>query len=122
MYLSIVSPVYKAEKILPVLVQRLEAALSNFTDSFEIVLVDDGSPDQSWDVLAQLAQEKKYIKAIRLSRNFGQHNAIHAGLEAATGEWIVVMDCDLQDQPEEIEEMLSIAHNDVKSKLIKSIW
>ena len=84
--------------------------------------MDDGSPDQSWDVLAQLAQEKKYIKAIRLSRNFGQHNAIHAGLEAATGEWIVVMDCDLQDQPEEIEEMLSIAHNDVKSKLIKSIW
>ncbi len=101
-HLSVVSPVYRAEKILPVLVQRISDAALTITRDFEIVLVDDFSPDNSWAVIEQLAQENKAVKGIKLSRNFGQHYAITAGLDNAKGEWIVVMDCDLQDRPEEI--------------------
>lgn len=101
-HLSVVSPVYRAEKILPVLVQRISDAALTITRDFEIVLVDDFSPDNSWAVIEQLAQENKTVKGIKLSRNFGQHYAITAGLDNAKGEWIVVMDCDLQDRPEEI--------------------
>lgn len=101
-HLSIISPVYRAEKILPVLVQRITQAVSAITNDFEIVLVDDRSPDNSWDVIEALASDNPQIKAIRLSRNFGQHYAITAGIDHAKGEWIVVMDCDLQDRPEEI--------------------
>lgn len=101
-HLSVVSPVYRAEKILPVLVQRISDAALTITRDFEIVLVDDFSPDNSWAMIEQLAQENKAVKGIKLSRNFGQHYAITAGLDNAKGEWIVVMDCDLQDRPEEI--------------------
>ncbi len=101
-HLSVVSPVYRAEKILPVLVQRISDAALTITRDFEIVLVDDFSPDNSWAVIEQLAKENKAVKGIKLSRNFGQHYAITAGLDNAKGEWIVVMDCDLQDRPEEI--------------------
>ncbi len=101
-HLSIVSPVYRAEKILPALVQRITDAVKPITDEFEIVLVDDFSPDHSWAVIEQLAEDNPRIKGIKLSRNFGQHYAITAGLDHARGEWVVVMDCDLQDRPEEI--------------------
>ncbi len=110
-HLSIVSPVYSAEKILPVLVQRITQAVSAITSDFEIVLVDDRSPpDNSWAVIEGLALENPAIKGIRLSRNFGQHYAITAGLDHAKGEWIVVMDCDLQDRPEEIPALYQKAH------------
>ncbi|MBU1368089.1 MAG: glycosyltransferase family 2 protein [Bacteroidetes bacterium] len=102
LHLSLVSPVYRAEKILPVLVQRISDAVKPITSDFEIILVDDCSPDNSWAVIEALAKENSAIKAIKLSRNFGQHYAITAGLDHAKGEWIVVMDCDLQDRPEEI--------------------
>ena len=107
--ISVVSPVYKAEKILPELVKRINAAVSKITDSFEIILVEDGGPDNSWQVLQQLCIVHKHIKAIKLSRNFGQHYAITAGIDHAKGDWVVVMDCDLQDQPEEIEKLYSEA-------------
>ena len=110
LHLSIVSPVYSAEKILPVLVQRITQAVSAITSDFEIVLVDDRSPDNSWAVIEGLALENPAIKGIRLSRNFGQHYAITAGLDHAKGEWIVVMDCDLQDRPEEIPALYQKAH------------
>ena len=100
--ISVVSPVYRAEAILPELVSRLENALDSMGVSFEIVLVDDCSPDSSWTVLKGLAQEHPSLKIYRLSRNFGQHYAITAGLGLAKGRWVVVMDCDLQDRPEEI--------------------
>lgn len=81
----------------------------SITPDFEIILVEDGSPDCSWDrVLEQCAKDAR-VKGIKLSRNFGQHNAITAGLTAARGEWIVVMDCDLQDRPEEIYKLYSRA-------------
>ncbi len=111
MHISIVSPVYKAPKILPELLVRLEKSLFEITDSFEIILVDDGCPWDSWTVIEELSKKYSFIKGIKLSRNFGQHYAITAGLDYAIGDWIVVMDCDLQDQPEEIRKLYNQAQN-----------
>jgi dolichol-phosphate mannosyltransferase len=104
-HLSIVSPVYRAEKIIPELVARIEKTVTKITDDFEIILVEDCGPDNSWEVIEKISQDKIYLKGIKLSRNFGQHYAITCGLDHAHGEWVVVMDCDLQDQPEEIEKL-----------------
>jgi glycosyltransferase involved in cell wall biosynthesis len=102
MKISVVTPIYKSELIIPELVKRLTDVLSaNFPD-YEIILVNDGSPDNSWNIIQSLAKENNRIIGIQLSRNFGQHHAITAGLSKSTGDWIVVMDCDLQDRPEEI--------------------
>ena len=92
MHISVVSPVYKGPKILPELVTRLERSLSEITDSFEVILIDDGCPWDSWSVIEALSKDFKFIKGIKLSRNFGQHNAITAGLDHLTGDWIIVMD------------------------------
>jgi dolichol-phosphate mannosyltransferase len=107
--LSVVSPVYRAEAILPALVDRLEAVLGRLGCGYEIVLVDDRSPDGAWRVLERLAAERERLVCVRLSRNFGQHYAIQAGLDVARGEWVVVMDCDLQDRPEDIPALLAAA-------------
>lgn len=101
-HISVVSPVYKAEYLLNELVMRLHQSLSVITADYEIILVDDGSPDQSWKLIEQLCISDTRIKGIKLSRNFGQHYAITAGLDHVIGEWVIVMDCDLQDRPEEI--------------------
>ena len=108
-HLSIVSPVYKAEKIIPVLVERIGKAVSIIDENYEIILVEDCSPDNSWKVIEQIASVNPRVKGIKLSRNFGQHNAITAGLTYASGQWVVVMDCDLQDQPEEIVKLYNKA-------------
>jgi len=102
MHLSIVSPVYRAEKMIDELVNRLTTELSKITNDYEIILVDDCGPDNSWQKIEERSAKDARVKGIRLSRNFGQHHAITAGLDFSTGEWIVVMDCDLQDRPEEI--------------------
>jgi dolichol-phosphate mannosyltransferase len=107
--ISIVSPVYKAKNIIPLLVNRIENSVCKITPDYEIILVEDGSPDNSWQVIENVARNNSKIKGIKLSRNFGQHPAIIAGLSEAKGEWIVVMDCDLQDQPEEIEKLYNKA-------------
>lgn len=78
-------------------------------EHYEIILIDDYSPDNSWAEIERLASIHPEIKGIKLSRNFGQHYAITAGLDAAKGEWVVVMDCDLQDKPEEIPNLLAKA-------------
>jgi len=109
-FMSVVSPIYKAEVILPVLVERLIRSLSLITDNFEIILVCDGSPDNSWAVMTKLAEQHSCLIVVKLSRNFGQHYAMTAGLDLARGEWTVVMDCDLQDQPEEIHRLLEKAN------------
>ncbi len=108
-HISVVSPVYMAEAILPELVDRIQKAVSEITNDFEIILVEDGSPDNSWEMIEKLASDNKLLKGIRLSRNFGQHYAITAGLDHAKGEWVIVMDCDLQDRPEEITRLHSKA-------------
>lgn len=100
--ISIVSPVYKAEKILDKLVSEIQKVMKVIDVDYEIILVDDRSPDNSWEKMKELATKNETVKSIRLSRNFGQHPTIMAGLSKANGEWIVVMDCDLQDQPKEI--------------------
>ena len=92
MELSVVSPVYMAERILPELCRRLDAVLSQATDSYEIILVCDGSPDNSWAVMESLAREYSHLVVVNLSRNFGQHYALTAGMDLAIGEWTVVMD------------------------------
>lgn len=107
--LSIVSPVYQAENMLPELVRRIQASLVALTEDYEIILVDDRGPDNSWSRIQEQATRDPRVHGVRLSRNFGQHNAITAGLEQARGEWIVVMDCDLQDQPEEIPALYRYA-------------
>ena len=107
--ISIVSPVYRAKKIIPLLVNRIENSVSKITSDYEIILVEDGCPDNSWQIIENVARNNSKIKGIKLSRNFGQHPAIMAGLSEAKGEWIVVMDCDLQDQPEEIEKLYNKA-------------
>jgi glycosyltransferase involved in cell wall biosynthesis len=104
-HLSIVSPVYRAEDCLPELYRRLVAVAEKITPDFELVLVEDRGPDGSWRVLEQLAAADRRVKSLRLSRNCGQHYAITAGLDHAEGDWVVVMDCDLQDPPEEIETL-----------------
>lgn len=109
--LSIVSPVYRAERLVDLLVRRIKESLINITDNYEIILVDDCSPDNSWRKIKEVAKEDPRIKGIRLSRNFGQHYAISAGLDQSIGEWIVVMDCDLQDQPEEILKLYQKAQS-----------
>lgn len=107
--ISVVSPVYRAENIVPKLVERIKHALEKITSEYEIILVEDCGPDNSWAAIEKECQQNKNVKGIQLSRNFGQHYAITAGLDHCSGDWIVVMDCDLQDQPEEIEKMLNHA-------------
>ncbi|MFZ6050956.1 glycosyltransferase family 2 protein [Halocola ammonii] len=103
--ISIVSPVYMGESLLNELVDRVRDSVIQIVDNFELILVEDGSPDHSWEVIEELSEKYPEIKGIKLSRNFGQHYAITAGLDHAQGEWVVVMDCDLQDRPEEIERL-----------------
>jgi len=103
--ISVVSPVYGCADCLRELVARLQSALSAIGETWEIVLVDDASPDAAWPVARELGAADRRIKAVALSRNFGQHHAISAGLDCASGDWVVVLDCDLQDRPEEIAKL-----------------
>ena len=100
--ITVISPVYQAERIVSELVNRIVIALEKITDDYEIILVDDHSSDASWSEIVKLTKNQTNLKGIKLSRNFGQHYAITCGLDHARGEWLVVMDCDLQDRPEEI--------------------
>lgn len=109
MKLTIVSPVYKAHNITNELIRRIIKSVEEITTDYEIILVDDACPDNSWEEIEKAALTNPKIKGIKLSRNFGQHYAITAGLDHATGDWVVVMDCDLQDQPEEIPNLYNKA-------------
>ena len=103
--ISVVIPVYRAEPLVAELLKQLTAELMGITSRYEIILVEDRSPDNSWMEIQKALKIYKNVKAVRLSRNFGQHHAISAGLSLAEGEWVVVMDCDLQDQPSEISKL-----------------
>lgn len=105
MLLSVVSPVYRAELQLEELVERIKFSVESLQLDFEIILVNDHSPDQSWAKIVELSKKYSFVKGVKLSRNFGQHYAITAGLDQAKGDWVVVMDCDLQDRPEEIPNL-----------------
>lgn len=107
--LSVVVPVYRCAASLRELHRRLTESLEWTGGSYELVLVEDRGPDESWKVLRELARSDPHVRSFRLSRNFGQHAAITAGLSRSRGRWVVVMDCDLQDPPEEIRRLYAKA-------------
>jgi glycosyltransferase involved in cell wall biosynthesis len=107
--LSVVVPVYGCGGCLDALYDRLTASVSQMTERYELVLVDDRSIDDGWSVLQRLARADARVRALRLSRNFGQDAAITAGLSEARGAWVVVMDCDLQEGPEDIPRLWTAA-------------
>ena len=106
---SIISPVYQAADSVAELVRRLHEAIGMLTPDYEIILVDDRSTDGSWAGIQEQARLDTRVRGLRLSRNFGQHRAITAGLDCCRGEWVVVLDCDLQDRPEEIPALYAAA-------------
>lgn len=114
MTISVVSPIYKGEKMLDSLVSRNTAVLKQMIadgqiDDYEIVLVNDASPDNSWEKMKEICSRDTHIVGINLSRNFGQPYAVTAGCTFAIGDYVVIMDCDLQDRPEEIPNLFAKA-------------
>lgn len=110
--ISVVSPVYGCRDVLTELAKRVEEAFQNESFAWELVLVDDRGPDQPWPVIEELSATNPRIRGIRLARNHGQHLAIWAGLEAARGDFVAVIDCDLQDDPAVIPELYRKAMQD----------
>jgi len=108
-HISVVIPVYEAENCLDELYLRLKTTLEVITTEFEIVLVEDCGGDNSWQIIEKLATTDPRVRGIQFSRNFGQHYGITAGLDYCKGDWVVVMDCDLQDRPEEISRLYTKA-------------
>jgi glycosyltransferase involved in cell wall biosynthesis len=108
-FISVVVPVYQAENLVRELVEKIFLAAKLVSKDFEIILVEDGGIDRSWEAIQRACTEFPGIHGVKLSRNFGQHYAISAGLSLAKGKWVVVMDCDLQDQPSEIPKMIAKA-------------
>ncbi len=117
---SVVVPVYNNEASLDELVRRLVAVLERRSAPYEIVLVDDGSADESWKIITRNARENDRVVGLHLSRNFGQQPATRAGLHRATGDITVLMDADLQDQPEEIPAMVEALTDDVD--IVVTTW
>lgn len=105
--ISLVIPCYNEEEVLPELRRRLQDMVKQYSCPIEVVLVDDGSKDATWPLIQQYAGEDRFIKAIRLSRNFGHQTAITCGLDQTQGEVIVILDADLQDPPELIPAMIA---------------
>lgn len=105
-YLSAVIPVYNDEEVLHELIERLKPALVKLAERFEIILIDDGSADQSWKIIRELCDRHTEVTGIKLARNFGQQGAIKAGLDHSNGDYIVIMDSDLQDRPEDIHKLI----------------
>ena len=104
-HLSIVVPVFNEASLIGELVKRVKANAQLISDDFELILVDDGSQDKTWELIENEANKEKRVKGLKFSRNFGHHYAITAGLHNASGEWVVVMDGDLQDRPEVIPDL-----------------
>ena len=107
--LSVVVPVFGCAGCLDALYERLTRSVAEVTDNWELVFIDDRSVDGGWEVLRRLARADERVRALRLSRNFGQDAAITAGLAGARGDWAVVMDCDLQESPEDIPRLWAAA-------------
>lgn len=107
--ISIVVPVYKSQDCIEALVNRVEECLSEF--EFELILVNDGSPDKSWVKIKKAGESRKWLKGINLRKNAGQDNAIMAGFSKANGEYIIVMDDDLQHDPDDIPKLVQELEN-----------
>ncbi len=105
--ISLVIPCYNEEDVLPELRRRLQELVAQYSCPVEVVLVDDGSKDSTWPLLQSYAKEDPFVKAVRLSRNFGHQTAITCGLDQTRGEVVVILDADLQDPPELIPQMIA---------------
>lgn len=120
-YISIISPIYRANEIIFELVSQIEESIVKVTSNYEIILVEDGSPDSSWESMVKASDKNKNIKLIKLSRNFGQHNAICAGMEAASGDYAILMDCDLQHDPKYFVQLYEQIKNGYEIVYTKTI-
>lgn len=109
MHISVVTPVYGCRAALPELHRRLTDVLQKISHDYEIIMVDDNCPQGSWEEIEKICNSDNHVRGIKLSRNFGQPSAILAGVEESEGEWVVVMDCDLQDRPEAITDLYNKA-------------
>lgn len=107
--ISVVIPEYMGESMLQELLERLHLNLRKITENYEIILVNDCSPDNVWESIKKVCEKDKQVIGLNLSKNYGEHYAISAGLRYAKGEWVVVMDCDLQNRPEDIPALYSKA-------------
>ncbi len=107
--IAVIVPLYNGRPMLNELCTRLQNSLTTITESYNIFLVDDAGPDDVWPLVQEIALRDKRIKGIRLSRNFGQHYALTAGIDAARAHWYIIMDCDLQDAPEDIAKLYTKA-------------
>lgn len=109
MDISVVVPVYGCKAALKELYERLSNTLSSLVKDYEIILVNDNCPQNSWEEIEKICKVDNHVVGIEMSRNFGQIQAITAGLDYSSGDWVVVMDCDLQDRPEEIVNLYNKA-------------
>jgi glycosyltransferase involved in cell wall biosynthesis len=109
--LSVVLPLFNEDSLIEELVKRVKSNVELITKDFEIILVDDGSQDNTWEKIETESSNENRVKGIKLSRNFGHHYAITAGLDNSKGKWVVVMDGDLQDRPEVIPELYAKAQS-----------
>ena len=107
--ISIIVPVLNETVLISELLKRITFNVERITSNYEIIIVDDGSQDDSWDEIVKAASDNQKIRGINFSKNFGHHYAITAGLNNADGDWIVVMDGDLQDRPEVIPDLYNKA-------------
>ncbi|HET8754019.1 MAG TPA: glycosyltransferase family 2 protein, partial [Salinimicrobium sp.] len=112
MQLSIVIPLLNEEESLRELCHWIEKVMRSNSFSYEIIFIDDGSTDESWKVIKELAAQDDAVKGIRFNRNYGKSQALHVGFAKAKGEVVITMDADLQDNPEEIPELYSLVKND----------
>jgi dolichol-phosphate mannosyltransferase len=110
--LSFVIPVYNSESSLNELCSSITSVMRSLDFEHEILLIDDCSTDGSWETIKKLSIQHKKIKGLKLSRNFGQHNAITAGIDKTEGDWVVFMDSDLQDDPNELPKFIKYTEND----------
>ena len=120
--LSVVVPIYNDEEVIDELMRRLSAVLESIAKEYEVILVDDGSRDRSWAVMNAAREQYKHLRIARLSRNFGQQNAIAAGLSLATKDLIVLMDSDLQDRPEDIPVLIDALLADGEATMAIAQW
>ena len=120
--LSVVIPIYNDEEVIGELLRRLTAVVEDIVGEYEIILVDDGSRDHSWKIMQQERAQRAHLRIARLSRNFGQQNAIAAGLSLTTKELIVLMDSDLQDRPEDIPLLIDALLADKEATMAIAQW
>ena len=109
-HIAVVAPVYNEEQNVEEFTNRVSNELKQLTEEFKIILIDDGSKDSSWQKIAEICSKNRRVKGIKLSKNFGHHYAITAGLNIVDADWAVVMDTDLQDRPEVIKDLYQKAN------------